>query len=412
MPMELHVWLIDIGHTSNWKELMPGSGGRNFVAIESLRGWMAWWVVVGHALYLIGGRSYLPGPVYDFLSRGDAAVNVFIIISGFVIAHLLITKRENYSIYILRRGFRIFPVYYFCLIAAIFLDQLYMSAYSAPWLPDVNNRIERHSLQWGNFWPYFWGHITMLHGAIPDTLLPYSNSAFLAPAWSLSLEWQFYLAAPFLIYMLFKREDAGKGLLPIVLSCLLIFVFFKAIGFLKWSQPSFLPLAINYFLVGILSRLIVRDIEQKNHDQQHGASEKYFLLFGVLISCGMIEGIIWGVFLLMVFVECGFIKTPPSSSFVGLTLKAIAWNSIIQKMGRWSYSTYLIHVPVFSLLIGTSRSLDWLTTQAETIVPILLSLPITLLASYVLYTIVEKPGIALGRRCIRLVSGEKGLSSK
>jgi peptidoglycan/LPS O-acetylase OafA/YrhL len=39
----------------------------------------------------------------------------------------------------------------------------------------------------------------MLHGAVPDVLVRNAPSAFLIPAWSVSLEWQFYLVAP-LVY--------------------------------------------------------------------------------------------------------------------------------------------------------------------------------------------------------------------
>ena len=69
---------------------------RRFDAIEGLRGWLAWWVVLGHALQLSGTAAYLPGKVRMIASHGDWSVMLFMIISGFVIAHLLLAKKEDY----------------------------------------------------------------------------------------------------------------------------------------------------------------------------------------------------------------------------------------------------------------------------------------------------------------------------
>lgn len=38
----------------------------------------------------------------------------------------------------------------------------------------------------------------MFHGAVPEVLVKDAPGAFLEPAWSISLEWQFYLVAPLL----------------------------------------------------------------------------------------------------------------------------------------------------------------------------------------------------------------------
>ncbi len=37
---------------------------------------------------------------------------------------------------------------------------------------------------------------------VPENVMPFAGTAFLGPAWSLSLEWQFYLVAPVLIGLL------------------------------------------------------------------------------------------------------------------------------------------------------------------------------------------------------------------
>jgi len=105
-----------------------------FTSIESLRAWMAYWVVLGHAPYLAGisaegGGVFMPLTLRLF-NRGNAAVNVLIIVSGFVITHLLLSRKEYYLPYVTRRWFRIFPIFFVSLLIAILLQPFYLVAYT------------------------------------------------------------------------------------------------------------------------------------------------------------------------------------------------------------------------------------------------------------------------------------------
>src|SRR5688572_28994913 len=80
-----------------------------FPAIEGLRAWLAMAVVASHLIQLSG--LYLrnrPGAL--LYAGGSVAVLVFVIVSGFVITHLVLGKREPYKVYVGRRFFRLFPV--------------------------------------------------------------------------------------------------------------------------------------------------------------------------------------------------------------------------------------------------------------------------------------------------------------
>jgi hypothetical protein len=88
--------------------------------LESLRGVLALWVVVGHILPSAGILDTALGP-FKFVAKGEYAVDVFIIMSGFFIFYLLDTAQEKYRPFIIRRFLRLFPAYFVCLIISILM---------------------------------------------------------------------------------------------------------------------------------------------------------------------------------------------------------------------------------------------------------------------------------------------------
>jgi len=79
---------------------------KHFRSIDGLRAWLAWTVVLCHVTLHTGAdRKW---PLIEKLETSSVhAVCIFIIISGFVITHLLLEKQEDYLPYITRRFLRI-----------------------------------------------------------------------------------------------------------------------------------------------------------------------------------------------------------------------------------------------------------------------------------------------------------------
>jgi len=362
---------------------------RNFTSIESLRAYMAWWVVIGHASHLGGWASYLPKPIVTLVERGDIAVNVFIIVSGFVITHLIQTSKELYAPYLVRRFFRIFPIYLVCLFLAIAVRDLYQAAYFHPWAVGVEMRQLRAESEAANFAAHFGLHLTLLHGVIPDTLFKFASSAFLAPAWSLSLEWQFYLVVPAILHFL-RRSTVVS--IAFVLVCL---AFHKIVvsGYLgTWSYASFLPLSIHYFLIGIISRLILEELIAK----QFRAETVIVLSALIATIAGPLEAVIWSVFFTFILVELEVVGI--ESPFLRMASTLLVFNSKVARTGSWSYSTYLVHIPVFSVVVGSATVLSANISQLMASLLILVSLPVVLLLSKAMFSFVEQPFNKIGRQ--------------
>jgi peptidoglycan/LPS O-acetylase OafA/YrhL len=359
--------------------------GDKFLAIEGLRGWLAWGVVLSHLTYM--SAFEMRGVSHLLRNIGLPAVLVFIIVSGFVITHVVLEKQESYLPYLVKRFARIFPLYAVSCFIGFFTSDLLATALASPDFADpkfAEVTREVAASNHDNLWMHVVAHALMLHGAIGNAVLPYSEYAFNMPGWSISLEWQFYVLAPLIVMVLRGKPQFMVGLAVSV--AILEFVFTKY--FFGTIQPGALPAAASYFAVGILSRL---------------AYSEAFEHFGSLLFAAAAAIVFFPLapevrpFLIWVVVYFGLpaanLKKQPVLGWTyGLALKS----RLAVYFGSRSYSIYLVHFPLISTVV-------WLFVACAMPPPGMLLLtciciPLTIVAAELSHRYVELPGIALGKR--------------
>jgi peptidoglycan/LPS O-acetylase OafA/YrhL len=364
----------------------PSQGEQNFRCLEGLRGYMAWCVVASHAIGLTQTGDELPRFMMLFV-YGTKAVNEFIILSGFVIAHLVLSKAEPYKPYIVRRGFRIIPIYFACLLIAVLVPPVGVVVHTAAGIPEVAaagpSPVAAHP------WPYIWLHLTLLHGVVPDSILPSSATAFLGPAWSLSLEWQFYLVAPFIIWAL--RKSIASQLVTTAILLGAYFVFTSEHFGQQWKYPSMLFLSIHFFLIGMLSRLWLDRLGKASI----WIGPALVIALACLLPNQRWELSIWAVFYTAVFNE-RFASALPG--FLKVALEWLTANRLITTLGRVSYSTYLIHLPLFSIVVLLGHRVFGVQGRVPTFVLVALAAATVIPVSFLLYGLIERRFIRIGKR--------------
>lgn len=375
---------------------------RKLDSIESLRGWMAWWVVLGHAIYLSGCDIYFSHMPFKLLAANGYAVNVFMVISGFVITHLVAVRRESYPNYIAKRGWRLFPLMAAMIALSVLTRDLYYEAYVAnPWVPEAAERKMRFLAE-QHAWPrHLLLHVTMLHGMIPNQILPFAGTTFLAPAWSISLEWQFYLVAPLLVSAMIV--PSLRSVCVIMLALALSFASLSGVMG-TWQYESFLPLALVYFMVGITLRFVLGRARD-------GLPTPWQPILVTLLGMGVygaskpLSATIFDLGLLSCICVPFFLITAVEAEVIACrskVLEKLAWllalNPVVIAMGRVSYSTYLCHIPVLTIVVGGAMLVTGNTSHASIIgwtsVAVLLVVPV----SFLCYRWIEAPALALGRR--------------
>jgi peptidoglycan/LPS O-acetylase OafA/YrhL len=368
-----------------------GSAVQKFAAIEGMRGWLAWAVVLAHLLTISG--LYLNGFGPRLADLGGDSVLLFIVISGFVITHLVVGKREPYGAYLIRRFMRIFPLFAITCVVGFFTNDILANAMArASWAHErtfantLSLYIGIASSNHAYLWQHILAHITMLHGAISTAVLPYSGYALNSPAWSLSLEWQFYLIAPFVIAVALGR----KGIVWLASAFALLGIAYN-LGWLgSFNSLSLLAGASAWFALGIASRLLYPVIFGR---VRHPAIILAICIALIPFGSDVAKILAWVLVMTGLALDSSERETGWFSWLYGRALES----GTATHFGSRSYSTYLCHFPILSICFSLWLDMFPASSSAATFFGVFaMSVPIILVASEFLYRFVERPGIALG----------------
>jgi peptidoglycan/LPS O-acetylase OafA/YrhL len=122
------------------------------------------------------------------LSNAWSGVDLFFVLSGFLIAGILIDHRSSknyFPVFYVRRVSRIFPLYYFFLFLFLFLQ------FSAPFLDLFSKGLFANPLPIQSYFLYLQNLAMAVNGTF--------GNEFLAITWSLAIEEHFYLFLPLIV---------------------------------------------------------------------------------------------------------------------------------------------------------------------------------------------------------------------
>jgi len=363
--------------------------------LDGLRALLALWVVACHIFCWCGFidakvPAYLNFFWSEFIS-GGSAVETFMILSGFAISFLLNGRPQNYLQFLTGRFFRIYPVYLICLMLGLASTYLVPSILqTAQWKSTIYfGFVHSHYVaERSNMGPHLFWHFTLLNGLLPKQVLLDSTGTFLPPAWSITLEWQYYLVAPLLALMV----RSGTGILALTLISLIGRHFGG-----PWvnSQWAFLPAQLPLFLMGIGSYHVYDSFCHSGQPK----SRLFALLAATLLAAAILSGyfwvplVIWTAAIGSVFVR--------GDDLLSRCLAVVRWMlllSLLQKLGRMSYCIYLIHWPIILFCLFVFLHLrPALSAESMLLLLFLIGVPVILFASAILHEYIELPAMALGK---------------
>lgn len=154
---------------------------------------------------------------YNVALAGWVGVDLFFVISGFLITRILLNTRESqryFRNFYARRALRIFPLYYGYLIALALAFALAARFAVAARLPDTLTDKVAGGFE-GQFW--FWTYLS--------NFAFFARGSAVSPAtghlWSLAIEEQFYLVWPLIVYFV-RRGPLMKLTVGLIVGALAV----------------------------------------------------------------------------------------------------------------------------------------------------------------------------------------------
>ncbi len=365
--------------------------------IEALRGIAALVVALGHNRGLFGQVD--PGSFMDRITANAIfGVEVFFIISGFIICYstrnIKAPSLRNTSAFLIKRFFRIYPVYFVILsiYVLLFYKNLYTGIHAGGELTihNIIKSIFLIPLDWNSLPPYYgWGTIIV--------------------SWSLGYELYFYFVFAISMTISIKYRAIISSLILIAVSISLSLALSDNIiidaqkyyfqgGFLL-SHFGFIGNPIVFdFILGMLISHITPYIDRLNinNDIVNSFAIAFLGLSFVFWLNGMSEGhgITRSAYIAFTIVIC--VITLEKHSI-------IKFSNALTSLGAISYSLYLIHVPVIKF-IELYGQLIGLNTNVRSLALYISSITISICLAYIIYNAIEKPFINTGAKLARRIS--------
>jgi peptidoglycan/LPS O-acetylase OafA/YrhL len=362
----------------------PLAGSRRIPQLDGLRGVAIAMVVVFHYSWAeVGVPPRFPGPLASALDLGWAGVDLFFVLSGFLIGGILLDARESpnyFRVFYRRRVCRIFPAYFAFLIVFLLAAHFTRS-------PEVQ-RLFTPAIPWpavATFTQNFWMAIHNQEGAVA-----------LNPTWSLAVEEQFYLTLPAIIYFVKPRSLMKVLAGGIVLAPLIRMALLAANPRLDMSAVILFPCRMDPLLFGVVTAYFLRQPGAwefvRGHRRQLWTSIE--LLTGVC-ALFLFSPSRFSTPMILVGYDClGLLFT--ATLVAALVDEAFArflqvkW---LMSLGTISYCVYLIHELVFGLTYDLLKdhTRSWGITA-------ILALALTIVIASLSWEYFEKPLVRLGHR--------------
>ncbi len=303
--------------------------------LTPLRGIAALLVVIFHSNLML--MPFLPMGERHVIWAGWLWVDFFFVLSGFIISYVYGDSFKDtltlgdYWKYIKARFARVYPLHFvtlvWCLICATII--LHYADGVAPFYSDMINP----------------------SAAIPSLLFLqtfglYSSAPLNTPSWSLSTEWWVYMVFPLLVPFFCHLKARGIAIMTVFIVGLFAFIkYFLGPDGLPFpgGSPSLniiTDFGVFRCLAGFLAGMLLFRVYEESIAISFFKKSWVFIAFflGVMVAMHV------GVEDILVIALFPFVIL--AAAYNNSTIKKVMDTPVLQRLGDWSFSIYMVHVPI------------------------------------------------------------------
>lgn len=339
------------------------------ISVQAIRALAAWLVVFHHFMQVFFNFNYQSTTGHLLSTRGQVGVDIFFIISGFVIYLSSAGKPANSPRFLVERIIRIAPAYWlFTLITAgiIYYDSQVMPVYGVSALSLIKSLFFIPTQN-----PAHFGHYPIL-----------------PVGWTLNFEMMFYFL--FALSLLMGRKYRG------IITTLLVVALGCWAAQTSWISSFYTQPVLYEFLLGIGLAIVFK---RGLLPELKGA----WLVVPALVAVGSVAIIL-----------CFNDQNPYRLFTWGLPGLALVASLIcmeplfkghrwLKHMGDWSYSVYLTHIIILWCAADALHHRLGLTPNQT----LLVCLPIIALFSWASFTFIEQRLSRWLKKCLHLSSSQR-----
>jgi peptidoglycan/LPS O-acetylase OafA/YrhL len=364
----------------NGNDLQQKSPTSHIPALDGIRGLAIVMVVSFHSGLLVDGSNSGERLWLQLVSAGWAGVDLFFVLSGFLITTILLRNRDAphyFRNFFMRRVLRIFPLYFGSLLL---LFSLLTNLPHQSW-----------------YWLFAQNWIPVFEGG--------SQPMMVQPFWSLAVEEQFYLVWPFVIFLIKPRHVPA--------FCLIVAALTLAVRCVAWWRgvDAWIVMTVTPFRLDALAcGGLVAAGRLAAVQPRPGKLLPILFLTGLagLVAIGILDG--------------GYVINGRLTQTIGYSLFALMCAALVamvvddhpvtrsprrllewiplRHLGNRSYAIYVIHMPV--LILAKSFYVRRLQTQdvsgTADVQVCIAAVVICLLMAEISWHLLEQPFLKLKKR--------------
>lgn len=303
---------------------------------------------------------------FEFIgSYGNFGVDIFFIISGYLIYSIIMRDKFNYKIYMSRRFKRIYPTFLFVLLLYVLLSIIFKEE-------------SKISVKFPDNIYYVMQNMLLMPGV-------FNIKPIITVSWSLSYEMFFYLISPVVIYIFKFRDINSSRRISIVMLVLIVYYILSIFYLKRISRFSVFPLGF-----------IAYEVSLKKWNIPYF---KYLCPLVLIATCIIWYGVLHDytdkvfAYILICWIYLVIFVNMIMSDNNGDAIYKVLNSKYVERFGYMSYTYFLLHGLTLKFVIYVFKNINNFPANSDYYFMLSLfpSFILTLIVSVIAYAYIEYP---------------------